>query len=72
VGIYRLSRHWLSPTASALALAFFALNPNLLYLQTTAMTEPLFVCEMVWIAVWLIEWRASLERPHSARAACNA
>jgi hypothetical protein len=61
VGIYRLSRHWLSPTASALALAFFALNPNLLYLQTTAMTEPLFVCEMVWIAVWLIEWRASLE-----------
>jgi len=25
------------------------------------MTEPLFVCEMVWIAVWLVEWRASLE-----------
>jgi hypothetical protein len=61
VGIYRLSRHWLTPTASAFALAFFALNPNLLYLQTTAMTEPLFVCEMVWIAVWLIEWRASLD-----------
>jgi hypothetical protein len=61
VGLYRLSRHWLSPTASAFALAFFALNPNLLYLQTTAMTEPLFVCEMVWIAVWLIEWRVSLE-----------
>ncbi|HEY1254676.1 MAG TPA: hypothetical protein VGF01_07850 [Terracidiphilus sp.] len=60
-GIYRLSRHWLSPIESALALAFFALNPNLLYLQTTAMTEPLFVCEMVWIAVWLVEWRASLE-----------
>jgi 4-amino-4-deoxy-L-arabinose transferase-like glycosyltransferase len=60
-GIYRLARHWLSPTASALALAFFALNPNLLYLQTTAMTEPLFVCEMVWIVVWLVEWRASLD-----------
>ena len=61
MGIYRLARHWLAPTASALALAFFALNPNLLYLQTTAMTEPLFVCEMVWVAVWLVEWRASLE-----------
>ena len=60
-GIYRLARHWLRPTPSALALAFFALNPNLLYLQTTAMTEPLFVCEMVWIAVWLVEWRASLD-----------
>ena len=33
---------------AAVALAFFALNPNLLYMQTTAMTEPLFVCEMVW------------------------
>ena len=32
----------LSPPPAALALAFFALNPNLLYLQTTAMTEPLF------------------------------
>ncbi|MGD0938902.1 MAG: hypothetical protein ABR905_04250 [Terracidiphilus sp.] len=60
-GIYRLARHWLPPASSAVALAFFALNPNLLYLQTTAMTEPLFVCEMVWIAVWLVEWRASLD-----------
>jgi hypothetical protein len=61
VGIYRLARCWLRPTPSALALAFFALNPNLLYLQTTAMTEPLFICEMVWIAIWLVEWRASLD-----------
>ena len=60
-GVYRLARHWLAPTPSALALAFFALNPNLLYLQTTAMTEPLFLCEMVWVAVWLVEWRARLD-----------
>ncbi len=60
-GIYRLARHWLQPAPSALALAFFALNPNLLYLQTTAMTEPLFICEMVWIVVWLVEWRVNLD-----------
>ena len=60
-GVYRLARHWLPSAPSALALAFFALNPNLLYLQTTAMTEPLFLCEMVWVAVWLVEWRASLD-----------
>jgi len=60
-GIYRLARHWLDPAASALALAFFAMNPNLLYLQTTAMTEPLFVCEMVWVVVGLVEWRACLD-----------
>ena len=60
-GMYRLARHWLRPAPSSLALAFFALNPNLLYLQTTAMTEPLFVCEMVWVVVWLVEWRVSLD-----------
>jgi hypothetical protein len=61
LGIYRLARHWLEQAAAALALAFFALNPNLLYLQTTAMTEPLFVCEMIWIALLLVEWHASLD-----------
>ncbi len=70
-GIYRLARHWLSPAAAALALAFFALNPNLLYLQTTAMTEPLFLCEMIWIVVWLVEWRLCLDRD-TAQAATTA
>ena len=50
-----------APSAAVVALAFFALNPNLLYLQTTAMTEPLFLCEMVWLALWLVEWREALE-----------
>ncbi len=60
-GIYRLARHWLQPSGAALAFAFFASNPNLLYLQTTAMTEPLFLCEIVWTVVWLVEWRQSIE-----------
>ena len=60
-GFYRLARRWLPPATAAVALAFFAANPNLLYLQTTAMTEPLFLCETIWIAVWLVEWRASLD-----------
>jgi hypothetical protein len=66
-GIYRLARLWLAPAAAALALAFFAVNPNLLYLQTTAMTEPLFLCEMIWMVVLLVEWRTSLvENPRQA------
>ncbi len=60
-GIYRLARHWLNPIAAVIALMFFALNPNLLYLQTTAMTEPLFLCEMIWLSVWLVEWRTTLD-----------
>jgi len=61
LGIYRLARIWLPPYAAALTLAFYASNPNLLYLQTTAMTEPLFLCEMVWTTVWLVEWRAGID-----------
>jgi hypothetical protein len=61
VGMYRLARRFLPVSAAVLALAFFALNPNLLYLQTTAMTEPLFACEMIWIVELLVEWHVSLE-----------
>ena len=68
IGFYRLARRWMPPSASTVALLFFALNPNLLYLQTTAMTEPLFVCEMIWIALWLVEWREYLDTdPEKAR-----
>jgi hypothetical protein len=62
-GFYRLARRWLPWPCAMLALFFFATNPNLLYLQTTAMTEPLFLCEMIWIALWLVEWRTSLDAP---------
>jgi hypothetical protein len=60
-GLYRLARHWMSPAAAATTLVFFALNPNLLYMQTTAMTEPLFLCEAIWIMVWLVEWSLCLD-----------
>ena len=61
VGVYRLARQWMSAWAATIALTFFAINPNLLYLQTTAMTEPLFLCELIWAAVWLVEWRRALD-----------
>jgi hypothetical protein len=67
-GLYRLARRWLTPVESGLALAFFAINPNLLYLQTTAMTEPLFLCEMIWTVVWLVEWRAAIDPDESDTA----
>lgn len=61
LGLWRLARNWLESRAAAVALVFFALNPNLLYLQTTAMTEPLFLCQMIWTAVWMVEWRFFLD-----------
>lgn len=65
VALYRLARNWMPPVSAAVALLFFATNPNLLYLQTTAMTEPLFLCEMLCTTLWLVEWRRALDNaPH--------
>ena len=59
--LYSLLRKWLSAAASGVGLAFFALNPNLLYLQTTAMTEPLFLCLLVASVLLLVLWYQRLE-----------
>jgi hypothetical protein len=56
VGVYRLARMWLKPDHAAIALAFYGLNPGLLYMQTTAMTEPLFLAEMIWSTLLLAEY----------------
>lgn len=70
VGIFRLVRGAVAPenrVAPWLAAAVFALNPNLLYLQTTAMTEPLYLALLVWTAVFLAEF-ARQAREDDARA----
>jgi len=67
-GIYRLARHWLTPQASLVALFFYALNPGLLYMQTTAMNEPLFLAEMIWTALLLVEYRCALDADEIKRA----
>ncbi|MBS1821927.1 MAG: glycosyltransferase family 39 protein [Acidobacteria bacterium] len=47
-GFYRLSRRMMAPQWALAATAFYGLNPNLLYLSTTAMTEPLFLAILIW------------------------
>ncbi len=64
-GLYRLARLWLSARFSVLALAFFALNPGLLYMQTTAMTEPLFLAEMIWSVLLLALFHRALDEDAS-------
>jgi len=51
VGLYRLALCFVRHSVAWLAVAFFALNPGLLYFSTTAMTEPLFLAEMIWTAL---------------------
>jgi hypothetical protein len=62
-GVFRLVRTVLPDAADRrgrlvgrftawLATAMFALNPNLIYLQTTAMTEPLYLAFFIWVIVF--------------------
>jgi hypothetical protein len=55
-GIYRLVRSRGSAALAGTAAAIYALNPNLLYLQTTAMTEPLALALFIWAVVYLSEF----------------
>jgi hypothetical protein len=59
-GFYRLTRHLLMPRWAITATAFYALNPNLLYLATTAMTEPLFLALLIWTTLLTVECVAAI------------
>ena len=56
MGLYRLARRMMPPKWALVAAAFFGLNANLLYLSTTAMTEPLFLALVVWIVLLTMEF----------------
>jgi hypothetical protein len=65
-GLWRLARYWLRPAGVVVATLFFALNPGLLYMQTTAMNEPVFLCQMIWAALFLVAYlRAIGSAPQS-------
>jgi len=65
-GLWRLSRYWLRPAGAVVATLFFALNPGLLYMQTTAMTEPLFLCQIVWAVLFLVAFLRALQFKNAA------
>jgi len=65
VGIFRLVRsslNWRSQPepmariAAWLAVIIYSANPSLVYLQTTAMTEPLYLAFFIWTVVHLNEF----------------
>jgi hypothetical protein len=55
VGFFRLCRRMLAPRWAIIATVFYGLNPNLLYLSTTAMTEPLFLVLLIWLTLLTME-----------------
>jgi hypothetical protein len=66
-GFYRLCRRMLVPRWALAATAFYALNPNLLYLSTTAMTEPLFLALLIWMTLLTVECVEDIRAANQAR-----
>ncbi len=60
VGVYRIVSQLASRPAAWLAALIYACNPNLLYLQSTAMTESIYLAAMVWAIAYLIEYQQAL------------
>ena len=60
VGVWRLSRRLMRLRWALVGTLFYALNPNLLYLATTAMTETLFLALFVWSVVIAMEAVAAM------------
>ncbi|HLI03057.1 MAG TPA: hypothetical protein VKU93_02195 [Terracidiphilus sp.] len=56
LGVFRLVSAHAGRLAGYVAGGIYALNPNLLYLQTTAMNEPIFLAFFVWSLVYLDEF----------------
>jgi hypothetical protein len=72
VGIFRLVRGMLEAFVSAdsktkatvgawTAAVAFGANPNLIYMQTTAMTESLYLCFFIWSVVFFAEFIREFE-----------
>jgi 4-amino-4-deoxy-L-arabinose transferase-like glycosyltransferase len=61
LGVFRLVVARAGHIAAYVAAGIYALNPNLLYLQATAMNEPIFLAFFIWSLVYLDEFlRATL------------
>jgi hypothetical protein len=54
IGIFQIARQSADKQAAYFAAAVYGLNPNLIYMQATAMTETIFLAEMIWAVRWLL------------------
>lgn len=72
MGMFRLIRSLVGSeslvalVAPWLAVLLFAGNPNLIYLQTTAMTEPLYLALFIWSVVYLRAFTVASQEGDSA------
>jgi Dolichyl-phosphate-mannose-protein mannosyltransferase len=67
LGVFRLARGAASRASAWIAALIYALNPNLIYMQATAMTESLYLALFVWTVVFFSEFAREITA-HPERA----
>lgn len=69
LGIFRLVRSRASRLCAWTAALIYTLNPNLIYMQSTAMTEPLYLALFIWAVVHFSDFvRDAARDPGRARS----
>ena len=70
LGIFRLVRGLASRLTAWTAALIYALNPNLIYMQATAMTESLYLAFFIWAVVYFADFvrHAADDRQQAALA----
>ncbi len=63
LGIYRLLRARTTDYTAWVGAGVYAANPSLLYMQSTAMTESVFLAAMIWSVFYADEFRRGLFPP---------
>ena len=66
--LFMLARFIMPHRWALVATLFFAINPGLLYLSTTAMTEPLFLALVLGSVLLLATWERALEQGNAPPA----
>src|SRR5215470_17399412 len=68
LGIFRLVCALCSRTAAWIAAGVYVLNPNLIYMQSTGMTESLYLALIIWSTVFFADFlKLAREDPNRAR-----
>src|SRR5277367_5618639 len=83
LGVFRLVNAHAPKIVAYFAMGIYAMNPSLLYMQSTAMNEPIFLAFFVWTLVYLdrflwscfpnpeMKIRAGTMTPNGALEACG-
>ncbi len=69
LGMLRLGKTVTSPTGARVATLIYATNPNLIYMQSTAMTESIFLATVIWGVYFIVQYVQAVRANDEATAA---